>query len=118
MHERLKIDENASYSKLVWQVALVDDEQGVLLRTMVRCQTLTPGEVGYWNLRTGRVEPDPRAYPKTHTCQCLSANGRYQIVRTRKPVHHIWDRVTEKTVARLDVPPEYGWLHLSDDAQT
>ena len=118
MHERLKVDENASPSRFVGQIALVDDEQGVLVRTMVRGQLWTPGEVGYWNLHTGHYEADPHAYPKTHTCRCFSANGRYQIVATRKKMHHIWDRVAEKTVASLDISPEYGALYLSDDAQT
>jgi hypothetical protein len=39
MHDRLNVDEKATSGKFVWQIALADDEQGVLLRTMV------PGEV-------------------------------------------------------------------------
>jgi WD40 repeat protein len=118
MHERLKIDENAGTSRFVWQVALVDDEQGVLMRTLPPQQRYTPGEVHYWDLRTGRLEPDPRGYPRAHTFRCFSANGRYQVVGTRKHLHHIWDRTSQKTVASLDVPPEYGVLHVSDDGQT
>jgi WD40 repeat protein len=118
MHEHLKVDENAPYRKFLWQVALVDDGQGVLLLTGVPGQGLKGAQLGYWNLRTGTYEPDPRGYPKTHTCRCLSANGRYAIIGTRKNLHHIWDRTAGKVVARLDVPPEYGWLYLSDDAQT
>jgi WD40 repeat protein len=117
MHERLKINENAGSSTLVCQVALVDDERGVLMRTMDRQQGRARSEVVYWDLRTGRLEPDPHGYPKAHTSRCFSSNGRYLIVVTRKEVHHIWDRATRTAVAKLDIPPEYGALHVSDDAQ-
>jgi WD40 repeat protein len=118
MHDRLRIEENDGRTRFVWQVALVDHEQGVLVRTVARQQGPKTAEVSYWNLRTGRLELDPRGYPKAHTCPCFSPNGRYLLVRTRKDLHHVWDRATARTVAQLHVPQEYNYLHLSDDGQT
>jgi WD40 repeat protein len=118
MHERLKVDKAPAFRRFPLQVALVDDERGVLLRASVRGGKENAADlVSYWNLVTGRVEPDPRAFPKAHACRCFSPNGRFQVVRTRGVRHRVWDRDTRTTVGELEIPPAYGEAHLSDDGR-